>query len=87
MGNSYKYFRGELDSIPLQKITHEAIANARKKEILKPSQQVLDLTDDWIMYEYEGGTDRKFGRVVYSKKLDQIRGMTIGEFYGDGIVD
>ena len=45
------------------------------------------LADDWVMVIRESATDTKYGRVMYSKSLDQLRCQTMGEFYGTGIVD
>ena len=45
------------------------------------------LADDWVMVIRESATDTKYGRIMYSKSLDQLRCPTMGEFYGTGIVD
>jgi hypothetical protein len=87
MGNSYRFHSGELDSVPTGTMTHEQTAKARAGVILPATKESIELTDDWEMYKYEGAMDLKYGRFIYSKKLDQIRHSTIGEFYGDALVD
>lgn len=41
--------------------------------------------DDWKIVRI--GNDSKYGRIAYSPSLDIIRTLTMGEFYGDGVVD
>lgn len=42
---------------------------------------------DWVMVVSEDARDTKYGRYMYSPSLDKLRGQTMGEFYGGGVVD
>lgn len=42
---------------------------------------------NWIMCIPETSRDSKYGRRMVSVEYKLIRGLTIGEFYGSGIVD
>lgn len=58
----------------------------RDKPLLKSTPNNVALADDWESVVREG-SDEKYGRLMYSRKLDQFRSQTMGEFYGKGIVD
>ena len=47
----------------------------------------IDLADDWITVWKPDGKNQKYAKLMYSNKLNKLRGTTMGEFYGNGIVD
>ena len=68
---------------PVTIVTTEQWRDMHVKGVLDADQH--GAADDWIMISRERNS--KYGRAMYSKKLDQVRCQTMGEFYGDGIVD
>jgi hypothetical protein len=55
--------------------------------LLDCTPESITLADDWEIMFREGNSDTKYGRQMYSPSLNRLRSLTMGEFYGDGIVD
>ena len=55
--------------------------------IMDSTLKIINLTDDWVQAVKRGSGWTKYGRYMYSPKLDKLRSQTLLEFYGDGVVD
>ena len=57
------------------------------EDILDDTIVNVDSTDDWIQVWKPYAKNMKYGKIMYSNKLNKLRSVTMGEFYGKGIVD
>lgn len=57
------------------------------KGLISLSSPDYEEVDDWKVAVKVGTRDTKYGRMMYSEKLDRLRGLTMMEFYGNAIVD
>jgi hypothetical protein len=69
----------------LTRMSFEKYDELRKKGILEECKFVD--ADDWQMIIPEVAKDSKYSRMMFSEKLNRLRKLTIGEFYGSGTVD
>lgn len=59
----------------------------RDNGLLSCDAKDVSLANDWVMVIRESADDTKYGRMMYSKTIDRLRDLTMGEFYGTGVVD
>lgn len=54
---------------------------------LKATAENIALADDWMPSVVNGSNWSKYGRFMYSPKLDRLRDQSILEFYDGNVVD